>query len=305
LGQIQSISVVLCTYNGAEFIEEQLSSIFAQTYSVAEVIIVDDKSTDNTFHLLQSWADRYPAIRLYQNQERLGATRNFEKAMRLATNEVIAISDQDDIWHPQKLEKLISAFSENSLLIYCNSVRFTDTPDFSVKSNPTHIRFCGTDGRKIFIFNAVSGHAMMLKKKLLEHAIPFAENVMYDWWMAVIASCNGGVQYLPDVLVLQRVHDNNVTINDSYDYGSPKNRIYFKRMVLTHLQQFIDTPGMPAEDRQMVRKLFLLWKDALDKRFSPGLFWFLFQHRKILFSFKSKRTVFFTHLKYCWWFSKN
>lgn len=305
MNQFPPISVVLCTYNGAAFIEEQLSSILTQTCAIDELIIVDDKSTDDTIAIIKSIREKFSCIQLYENIERLGAIKNFEKALPLAKNELIAVSDQDDIWHPQKLEKLIANFSENSLLIYCNSVRFIEKPDFFTKINSRYLRFQGTDGRKIFIFNSVSGHAMIIRNTLLHHALPFKESVMYDWWMAVIAAYNGGVQYLPEVLVLQRVHNNNVSINDKYDYGTSKYRINYKRMVLPHLQQFINTPGMPDADKMMVQKLFALWKNGLDRKFSPELFFFLMKYRKTLFAFKKKKTAFFTHLKYSWWFSTN
>lgn len=305
MNKFPPISVVLCTYNGAAFIEEQLNSILAQTHKIDELIIVDDKSTDDTIIIIKSIAEKFPFIKIHENHERFGAIKNFEKALRMAKNELIAVSDQDDIWHPQKIEKLVENFSESKLLIYCNSVRFVDNPDFSAKTNPRYMRFQGIDGRQIFIFNSVSGHAMILRKKLLQYALPFSENVMYDWWMAVVAAYNGGVQYLSEVLVLQRVHKNNVSVNDKYDYGNSKNRINYKRLVLPHLKQFITTPGMPAEDRMMIEKLFVLWKNGLDKKFSYRLFFFLVKYRKTLFAFKKKKTAFFSHLKYSWWFSTN
>lgn len=285
--------------------EEQLNSILSQTCLPEELIIVDDNSTDNTIGILQSFCEKYPIIHLYQNTERLGAVKNFEKAMLISKNELIAISDQDDIWHAQKLEKLLSGFSEDSLLIYCNSARFTNNPDFNVNPNPKYVRFHGDDGRKIFLFNTISGHAMLLRRRLLELSRPFNQEVMYDWWMGMVAAYNGGVDFLPETLVLQRVHGGNLSMNEKYDYGNPRNRKKFKQMVLWHLQQFTKTPSMPADDKWMIERLFFLWKDAQSKKFSLRLFFFLMNRRKVLFAFKKKKFVFFSNLKYSWWFSTN
>lgn len=285
--------------------EEQLNSILSQTCLPDELIVVDDNSTDHTVEILRSFCEKYPIVHLHQNAKQLGAVKNFEKAMLLAKNELIAISDQDDIWHPQKLEKLLFNFSENSLLIYCNSVRFTNKADFNVKPNPKYVRFHGRDGRKIFLFNTISGHAMLLRRKLFELARPFTNEVMYDWWMGIIAAYNGGVDYVAETLVLQRVHGSNLSINEKYDYGNSVNRNKFKQMVLEHLYQFTKTPSMPDDHKKFIEKLFFLWKDARNKKYSLRLFFFLMKHRKVLFAFKKKKLVFFSNLKYSWWFSTN
>ena len=93
------ISVVLCTYNGALFIEEQLASIIGQTYGVAEIIVVDDASSDHTYAILERAAARDMRISLFQNNSNIGFSANFEKAMKMANHDFIAIADQDDIWH--------------------------------------------------------------------------------------------------------------------------------------------------------------------------------------------------------------
>lgn len=99
------ISVVLCTYNGAKYIEAQLASIIAQTYAVAEIIVVDDVSSDDTMAVVERAAARDSRISLSQNNFNIGFTSNFESALQMAKHDYIAISDQDDIWHHQKSKK--------------------------------------------------------------------------------------------------------------------------------------------------------------------------------------------------------
>ena len=92
------ISVVMCTYNGANYLCEQLDSLLAQTYPVHEIIVQDDGSQDNTWTIIEKYATRYPQIKPFHNESGLhGINGNFFSAMNRATGDYIAISDQDDI----------------------------------------------------------------------------------------------------------------------------------------------------------------------------------------------------------------
>ena len=97
------ISVALACYNGENFIYEQIQSIINQTITDLEIIICDDKSTDNTIDIIHNIKDK--RIKLYQNNIQLGVVKNFEKAISLCNGEYIALSDQDDVWVEKKLEK--------------------------------------------------------------------------------------------------------------------------------------------------------------------------------------------------------
>lgn len=104
-----SISIAMCTYNGARFLEQQLASLFDQTVPPNEIVICDDGSTDGTIEILQSYCTKYKSIvTLVQNPERLGFGENFRKAIQLCTGNIIFLSDQDDVWHEDKIEQMCS-----------------------------------------------------------------------------------------------------------------------------------------------------------------------------------------------------
>src|SRR5688572_15202828 len=105
-----SVSVVLCTYNGAAYLEQQIASILAQTYPIAELLIFDDASTDNTVAIARQVTASYAQARIVVNKTNLGYNANFSQGLQAAKSEVIAISDQDDYWLPQKLERLVGAW---------------------------------------------------------------------------------------------------------------------------------------------------------------------------------------------------
>src|SRR5689334_15342031 len=107
----------MCTYNGAQFLNEQLASIVAQTRLPDELVICDDCSTDKTRALLTTFAATSPIkIKLKINQVRLGSTKNFEQAIGLCESDIIALCDQDDIWLPDKLALTEDAFTTNPVI---------------------------------------------------------------------------------------------------------------------------------------------------------------------------------------------
>src|SRR5689334_22293429 len=106
------ISVALCTYNGSRYLKEQLDSIASQTRRPDEVVIRDDVSADNTVKIAQQFAETVPfPVHIHRNPENLGSTRNFESAIEACRGEIIALSDQDDVWESQKLERIETEFA--------------------------------------------------------------------------------------------------------------------------------------------------------------------------------------------------
>ena len=108
-------SVAVCTYNGEQYIAEQLWSIISQTQSVDEIVICDDRSSDGTIPVINEiQANTSIPVRLYINEVNLGCRANFQKAIGLCTGDIIFLSDQDDIWVPDKVEKIIKWFESNN-----------------------------------------------------------------------------------------------------------------------------------------------------------------------------------------------
>ncbi len=116
-GQDRRVSVAMCTFNGAHYLEEQLESIALQSRLPCELVVCDDRSTDETLAILKRFQAEAPfAVKVIQNGQRLGSTRNFDQAIGLARGEFIALCDQDDRWTPTKLERLSEALKEDPFL---------------------------------------------------------------------------------------------------------------------------------------------------------------------------------------------
>ena len=293
-----SVSVVLCTYNGARFLAEQVSSILTQTFSIQELIISDDASIDNTVVLAREMAARDARIRVVALQENVGFSANFQQAITQAVAPLIALADQDDIWHPEKIARMLAAFNADASLIYCDSVKFSDAPPVSPKPSSKNRRIAGCDPKKISVYNTVSGHAMIIRKSLCVAAFPLPEGVYYDWWLAIVAMTTDSVQFIPDVLVYQRVHDQNVTLQSNLSESTHRQR--FRRTLVKHLDAFRKINTLSAADHSFFEEGYAYWQKSLHHRFNFGLFRWLMRNRAIIYCNKIRRFPLISQLKNSW-----
>ena len=217
-----AISVVLCTYNGEEFIEEQLRSILQQTLKPREIIVSDDGSTDSTLALVKGIAKTSRKEIRWDIRTRnipLGAAENFGTALPLATGDVIALSDQDDVWVPDKLEVLSrQLFTNPSLLLVHSDARLIDAKGAPGASLMSTLRLTpgerknlarGFAIKALLRRNLVTGATVVLRKKLLEDALPLPPGWVHDEWLGLIAALRGGLAFNPRALVDYRQHGNN------------------------------------------------------------------------------------------------
>ncbi|MBF4555102.1 glycosyltransferase [Pseudomonas sp. p50] len=214
-----SVSVCIATYNGAEFIRDQLRSILEQIPEDSEVLVGDDGSTDETLLIVEAFHDA--RIKIIRNTMNLGYIGNFENLIAVATGEYIFLSDQDDLWPPGRVEKMISAMkSSESLMVVGSMESFVDSVD-------SRKYFCGFDQARnrtpvrnfldIFAGRSVPyfGCAMLLSKKIKPYLIPFYSKVVsHDIWIAFVANRRNSVFHLSDVVTLRRVHGRNLTNNN-------------------------------------------------------------------------------------------
>lgn len=288
------ISVVMCTYNGEAHVGQQLDSILSQTFADIEVIINDDDSTDRTYSILKTYAAKDPRIDLHRNRENLGYNKNFEKALMFARGEWIAISDQDDIWLPNKLATLYNHILPGTLLVHSYNAEFKNDDPAVTLVNSSRVRFRGSNTRQLLFYNTVSGHALMLHKKLLQYALPFPNGIYYDWWLALNASIQGAVALYDEALVLHRQHDSNAShlVNES----RLKEKFFAER--IHALQSFTKLKGLKASDLIFLRQYERLLQTQWSKNFSLLFFIFFLQHAKTAFYFRKKKFMLFYYLKY-------
>ena len=203
----QAISVVMCTYNGERYLREQLDSIFSQTLPPAEVVVQDDGSTDSTPAILEEYARRYPNLRVFHNEGPHGINPNFFSAMRRARCELIALSDQDDIWEPDKLRLQAQAMGRN-LLCSGYSIPFSTTgyPVSYDRREPNR------DMLRLCYIGALAGHTFLLRRELLDYLPEGADcPYLYDWQLQMAAAAAERLVFVPRPLVRFRRHADAAT----------------------------------------------------------------------------------------------
>ena len=282
------ISIVLCCYNGEDFIKEQIDSLVNQTYPNLEIIISDDASSDSTFQIIEGYkTDR--RVKLFSQSHNLGPSKNFEFAVRQSSGEFIAFSDQDDIWLPEKIEKLHGAIGD-SFLIYCDSELVNEAGEkLNKKISELRNMYTGS-GTMGFVFsNIVWGHAMMIDRKLLEFVLPIPAGIPHDIWIAFKATALTGIKYLDLPLTLYRQHRSASTKTIAV---KAKPRSMAKRFedFKTQLHWIeIMYNNERAGEKDFYNRLFSLYQKKQNELWAWQLFFFLFRHRRKLFMFSKKK----------------
>ncbi len=217
------ISVAVCTYNGEKYIEKKLNSILNQTLSVDEIVVCDDCSSDKTIAILNSFKDKFPSIfRIYSNPENLRSNKNFEKAISLCTGDFIFISDQDDLWRPEKVATIINVFKSNpSAEGVFSDANFIDENDNEIyKEMSLWQSVCFFDRQNdipinlyeslINIGNFLTGATLCLRKEVLPFCIPFEtiDSFIHDEWLAYVLSKRNTLFLTKEKLISYRLHSN-------------------------------------------------------------------------------------------------
>jgi glycosyltransferase involved in cell wall biosynthesis len=205
------VSIALCTYNGAAYLKEQLDTLINQTYPNLEIIVVDDCSTDDTVGILKQYANSYHQIKLYVNSNNLGYTKNFEKAIHLCNGEYIALCDQDDLWHPQKIELQVNNIADNVFIYHDSEFIHENGISMNKKMSDIMNLYRGDQPEAFLFFNCVSGHSILMKRNLIDAALPLKKDFFHDWWLSYVATSIGKIDFIPKCLVQYRQHDNSET----------------------------------------------------------------------------------------------
>lgn len=188
----------MATYNGEKYIREQLDSILAQTCRPYEIIIQDDGSTDSTPAICRDYEARYDNVRFIQNAENLGYNRNFQSVAAKATGDFVALSDQDDVWFPEKIERLLAAigdcdasFSPHTRGVSREGARLVD-PQHSMEA---------------LMFHGFAGHTMLFRRDFIQCADNWRLPLCYDHVLEINAAMGRGIARVDEPLGWHRTND--------------------------------------------------------------------------------------------------
>ena len=262
------LSVALCTYNGSQFIEQQIRSILNQTIKIDEIIICDDQSTDTTISILKKLLKDNPEITIIENKINVKSTKNFEKAIARTTGDYIFLSDQDDVWKKDKVEKILNVFKlnptaegvfSNADLIDQNNAIFTN------KTIWDSVFFCENELKKPIDFfdiiamngNIVTGATLCIKKEIKSFIIPISEENLHDEWIASLLALRKTLFYSTENLISYRIHSNQQVGMKRLE--KVDNMTSKKRIILG-----LEKPTKFTDYRILSKKIFLKQKELLN-----------------------------------------
>lgn len=201
-----TVSVVMITYNGEKYLREQMDSFLRQTYPFTELIVQDDCSTDSTCRIVEEYVHKDSRIHLFVNKQNLGWNKNFISAMKRATCEYIALSDQDDIWYDNNIEKKMATIGSHSL-VYCYRCldkKFTTAGQV--------IRRPQSDFESLLFTSHIPGHSMLFRRSFLDSIDVWDERVAYDWWLGIQAHLHDGIAVVREPLNWYREHEDSASV---------------------------------------------------------------------------------------------
>jgi glycosyltransferase involved in cell wall biosynthesis len=216
-----TLSVAMCTYNGAPYLRAQLDSIAGQTRPPDELVVCDDGSTDGTLAILEGFAAAAPfPVRIHVNPTQLGTPRNFERAIGLATGAVIALADQDDVWYPPKLARLEQEFARSARI----GLAFSDAEVVDDGLRPAGYRLSqalraferhrrliarGRLFEALVRDNLVTGCTAAFRADYKDLVLPVPTACAHDSWAALVIAAVAEVARIDAPLLAYRQHAGN------------------------------------------------------------------------------------------------
>jgi glycosyltransferase involved in cell wall biosynthesis len=214
------ISIAMCTYNGAGFLPAQWDSILSQSRRPDEIVVCDDGSSDQTRSLLERLAQESSIpVTLRFNEKNLGSVKNFEQAIRLCTGEIIALSDQDDVWRGDKLRSIEEAFQKHEAagLVFSDAEIVDENLEPLGRRMWTEVCF-DTYKQKLIVRGralevlitgwTVTGATMAFRSEFVNLSLPIPDGIamIHDGWIALTIAAVAEVVAIDEPLIKYRQH---------------------------------------------------------------------------------------------------
>ena len=227
----EQIDVLMATYNGEKYLKEQIESVLNQTYKNIRLVISDDCSKDGTINILKQY-ENDKRIEVHYHEKNQGYIKNFEYLLKQVKNNIYMLSDQDDVWMPEKITKSYEKLIKNDAdMVFAD----LEVVDENLKTiYPSFNKFMLLD-RKInkyinsyklnYLYNCITGCTLMSKSKWIKDILPIptdSKYLIHDHWIGLIVSLNGKMVYMPEKYIKYRQHGNNQVGTEKISHGFKK-----------------------------------------------------------------------------------
>lgn len=297
-------SVIMTTYNGQQFIEKQLHSLFMQTRPPDEVLISDDSSVDDTVEIVDAFiADNHLEYQwdLQKNKYNKGVLRNFLDTAAQARGDVVFFADCDDVWMPEKIEMMMGGFEMHRDMLACTCLDYLIDGQ-GKKITSWYGAFARTSAgkgncRKMTFADAVkynqsAGHNLAVRRDFLAEAAPFIlrNGLTFDLPIGTLAAIYDGYYLLGKELVAWRQHgENSSGLKSSvkerlFDFSG---RVDAQKQRLRQMQAVYDaySKQLSPEDRRTLEVAIDMTVQSinyLERKDSVSLFWMLFRRNRMV-----------------------
>lgn len=263
---METIDVLLATYNGEKYIREQIDSILNQTYKNINLLISDDGSKDLTIEILREYEKKDSRVKIFIQEENLGLIKNFEFLLKQVKSNYYMLSDQDDVWMPEKIEKSFNKMiEENADLAFCDLEVVDKDLNTIFPSYWSYLKIdkkikMFNDHRMIYLYNCANGCTIISKTKFIEEMLPFpndSEYVLHDYWIMMYVSLHGKLSYVDEKLIKYRQHGNNQvgTEKTSHKFRRFEQvRELFINVKIEHFTDFVSRPDIFTDELNLFNK---------------------------------------------------
>ena len=267
------VDILMATYNGEAFVEEQVQSIINQTYREWRLLVHDDGSTDKTMEILHRLAEEDERVVVIEDGvQRLGVARNFIHLAKQSTAAYCMFCDQDDVWLTNKVEKMVHAIEQYDQgvpqVVYTNA--FLWSPNRGIISDKNTLTYPTTLRQTLFLNTGIQGAAAIFNRAMRELIVePLSYYAMHDHVLLLAGICFGEVHYLHESLMYYRQHENNLTGNAPGSIAKKITLMWQNRNVplvsrehYNGLKSFYEyfREGVRVDDRQVI-EMFLSLPD--------------------------------------------
>ncbi len=287
---MEKVDILLATYNGEKYLEAQLDSILSQTYTNFRLLISDDSSTDSTKDILEKYKKIDNRIEVFYQENNLGVVKNFEFLLNKVENRYYMLSDQDDIWKEEKIEKSVNKLEKTGAGLVYSDLEVVDENLNVIYESYWKLKGFTKRANKyntfesFYLNNYVTGCTIISRKEFIKDILPLPNSskyVLHDYWITLIVSQKSKIVSIKEPLIKYRQHKNN-------RIGSKKKtdelnsideiRNLFITVKKEHFKTFIENEDkFENEKYKVLNKKALQYYEMLEKKkYINFRGWFLF-----------------------------
>ena len=275
----EKVDILLATYNGEKYVAEQIESILNQTYKNFNLIISDDCSKDSTPDILKKYAEKDKRIILHLQLQNLGVVKNIEFLLKQVNSELYMLSDQDDVWLKEKVEKSVETLKRKNADLVFGDLEVVDQDlntiypsfgDFMLLNKKINKYI---NSYKVnYLYNCVTGCTIISKKEFIKKILPlptYSKFVLHDYWIGLMIGIYGKLAYMPEKYIKYRQHGDNQVGTNKISHGFSKIedvRIHFINVKLGVFGTYVENNDRFPENIQKLNTEAFEYFKMIEKK---------------------------------------